>query len=377
MSNFYPVCEPTFNGNERRYLLECLDSGWISSEGPFIKRFERGFAEFAGVTHGIAVSSGTAALETALHALGVGKGDEVIMPSFTIFSCAMACMRLGAKPVLVDIDPDIWTMDVNRVEAKITERTRVVMPVHMYGHPVDMDGLFRLRDKHGFLLLEDAAEVHGAEYFSRYRGGKWYKCGSMGDAAATSFYANKIITTGEGGMVLTGDDERAAKAISYRNLAFGADKRFHHLAYGYNFRMTNLQAAVGLAQLEQVDSFIAAKKRVAERYRTELAGVPGLRFMPSKEWARPVYWMCCIMLEEDAELSADTVITRLKQNNIQARPFFTGLHRQPVLLEEGLFQEESCPNTDLAARYGLYLPSSVSLSDEDVAKIVDVLKGVI
>lgn len=371
----WPVNEPVFGGNEKNYLDKCIDSGWISSEGPFVKRFEQEFAGYINTGHGIAVSSGTAALETALYALGVKAGDEVIMPSFTIISCAHACLRLGAIPVLVDIDPDIWTLDVSLVESKITKKTRVVMPVHIYGHPVDMDVLFRLREKYGFSTLEDAAEVHGAEYFSEYMGNKWLRCGSLGDVSATSFYANKIITTGEGGMVLTNDESYAARARSYRNLAFAKDKRFYHTDIGYNFRMTNMQAAIGIAQLEQVEKFIELKRQVAGFYRKHLSDVAGVRFMTVKNWARSVFWMCCVILDEKTGLTSEIMIDALKKYNIQSRPFFSGLHSQPVLLDRGLFTNESYPNTDHAAKYGFYLPSSINLEDSDVQIIVDALKS--
>jgi perosamine synthetase len=371
----WPVNEPVFCGNEKKYLVECIDSGWISSEGPFVKRFEHEFADYINTGHGIAVSSGTAALETALYALGIEPGDEVIMPAFTIISCALACLRLGAIPVLVDIDPDIWTMDVSLVESRITKKTRVVMPVHIYGHPVNMDELFVLKEKNGFSILEDSAEVHGAEYLSKYRGNKWFRCGSLGDISATSFYANKIITTGEGGMVLTNDENYAERARSYRNLAFARDKRFYHTDYGYNFRMTNMQAAIGIAQLEQVEKFIELKRQVAGFYKKHLSDVAGIKFMIVKDWARSVFWMCCVMLDEKTGLTADTMIDALKKYNIQSRPFFSGLHSQPVLLDRGLFTNEYYPNTDYAARYGFYLPSSINLEDNDVQTIVDALKS--
>lgn len=381
-SDFVPVNEPLLNGNEKKYLIECIDTGWISSEGPFVKKFEEGFASFIGVKHGIAVCNGTAALETALYSLGVDKNDEVIMPSFTIISCAIACIRLGAKPVLVDIEPETWTMDVEKLKTKIEDeierrgnkKIKAIMPVHIYGHPVEMDEIFRLADKYNLKVLEDAAEVHGAEYFSEHKGGKWLKCGAMGDAAATSFYANKIITTGEGGMVLTSNDHYAERAKSYRNLCFKQEKRFYHTELGYNFRMTNLQAAVGLAQLEQINKFIEIKVRLGEYYRKKFAGVEGLRFMPVKEYAKSVYWMYGVELDHNLGITAEEMMNRLKNYGIATRPFFRGLHDQPVLKEMGLFIDEKYPKTDFAYKYGFYLPSGLTLTEEKIDKVVSAVK---
>jgi perosamine synthetase len=355
-------------------LAECIDSGWISSEGPFVGRFERAFASYLGRAHGVAVCSGTAALEVALHALGVGPGDEVVMPAFTIISCALAALRLGAKPVLVDIDPETWCMDTAQVAACISSRTKVIMPVHVYGHPVDMDPLMRLRENHGCKILEDAAEVHGAEYFSRHLGGRWVKCGAMGDATATSFYANKIVTTGEGGMVLTDNAIAGERARSYRNLCFQPARRFYHLEMGFNFRMTNLQAAVGLAQVERLDEFLEIKAEIAGFYRQRLAGIRGLRFMPVKPWAKSVYWVYAVELDPGLGLDATTVMERLRQTGVATRPFFLGLHEQPVFHRLGLFDGEHFPHTEKASRLGFYLPSGLTLDEASIEKIVTALR---
>lgn len=365
-----PVNAPLLDGNEKRYLAECIDSGWISSEGPFVGKFEQAFAACLGRAQGVAVCNGTAAVEAGLYALGVGEGDEVIMPSFTIISCAVAAIRLGARPVLVDIDPETWCMDVTQVAAKITPRTKVVMPVHIYGHPVDMDPLLALREKHGFKILEDAAEVHGAQYLSHRGGERWLKCGAIGDAAATSFYANKIITTGEGGMVLADDPAVVERARSYRNLCFRPEQRFLHTELGYNFRMTNLQAALGLAQVERLDEFLAIKVRLAEAYRRGLASAPGLRFMTVQPWAKSVYWMYSVELDAATGLDAKTVMERLRQAGIATRPFFLGLHEQPVLRARGWFGGEKYPHTERAARLGFYLPSGLNLDEATVARVV-------
>jgi len=368
-----PVNEPLLDGNERKYLDECIRTGWISSEGPFVKKFEESVASFIGAKYGIAVCNGTAALETALFALGVNKGDEVIMPSFTIISCAIACVRLGARPVLVDIDPENWTMDVAQVEARITSRTKVIMPVHIYGHPVNMDVILRLAAKYNLKILEDIAESQGAEYYSKDFGEKWLKCGAMSDAAATSFYANKIITTGEGGMVLTNSENFAQKAKSYRNLCFKEGKRFFHTELGYNFRMSNLQAAVGLAQIEQVERFIRIKLRLGDYYRNKLSQIQGIRFMPVKPYAKSVYWVYAVELDPRLGIEAEELMNKLAKRGIDTRPFFQGLHSQPALKDLGLFVNEKYPLTDYAGRYGFYLPSGLNLSESQIDTVVDVL----
>jgi len=296
------------------------------------------------------------------------------MPSFTIISCAIACIRLRAKPVLVDIDPVTWTMDVSQIEKKISSKTKVIMPVHIYGHPVNMDEIFRLAEKYNLKILEDAAEVHGAEYFSKHRGNKWLKCGSMSDAASTSFYANKIITTGEGGMVLTNNEKTAERAKSYRNLCFINNNRFYHTELGYNFRMTNLQAAVGVAQVEQMERFIKIKRDLGEYYRKKLVNTDGIRFMKVEDWAKSVYWMYGVELEPSTGINAKEIMERLKKYEIATRPFFRGLHDQPVLNKIGLFNNEKYPKTDYAYQYGFYLPSGLTLSHEKIDYIVASLK---
>jgi len=303
-----PVNEPLLDGREKELLCECIDSGWISSDGPFVNQFEKQFADYIGVDYGIAVSNGTSALETALFAAGIKKGDAVVMPTFTIISCAIAALRLGARPVLVDIEPQTWCMDVQHLQSVVENEManknstlKAIMPVHIYGHPVDMDPVLRIAQHFDLKVVEDAAQVHGAEYFCKSEGteplkeiGKWKKCGSIGNIAAFSFYANKIVTTGEGGMVVTSDQVMANRARSYRNLCFKPEKRFFHTEIGYNFRMTNLQAAVGLAQLERIEKFIEKKRQIGRYYRDRLDHIKGIRFQVEKSWARSVTG--CILL---------------------------------------------------------------------------------
>lgn len=365
-----PVNEPLFDGNEKKYLIQCIDEGWISSEGPFVKEFEEKFSDYVNCNYGIAVCNGTVALETALFAAGIDKGDEVIMPAFTIISCASSAIRLGAKPVLVDSEPDTWNMDVSQIEAKITDKTKAIMPVHIYGHPVDMDPVIEIAEKYDLKVIEDAAEVHGAEYKGR-------KTGSIGDLGSFSFYANKIITTGEGGMVVTDDEEMAERARSYRNLCFKKEKRFYHTELGENFRMTNLQAAVGVAQLEQIDRFIEIKREMGRKYSEGLADISGIKLPVEKPGAKNVYWMYAIELAEDCGLNADQMASQLAEHGIATRPFFLGLHEQPVFHDMGLFIGENYPVAERIGRQGLYLPSGHTLTEEQIALVCNAVRTIL
>jgi len=361
-----PVNQPLLNGREKELLANCIETGWISSDGPFVTEFEKRFASYVGVDFGVAVCNGTVALETALFAAGIAKGDEIIMPSFTIISCALAAIRLGAVPVLVDAEPETWNMDVSQIEIRITTKTKAIMPVHIYGHPVDMDPVLEIAKKHNLLVIEDAAEVHGAQY-------KGNKCGSFGHASAWSFYANKIITTGEGGMVLTSDLKIAERAAYYRNLCFRPERRFYHTELGHNFRMTNLQAAVGVAQMDRIEEFVQIKRRLGKYYREKFLKIEGIRCQIEKPWAKTVYWMYCIELDSSLGLSADDMMTELKQRGIGTRPFFLGLHEQPALQDLGLFNGERYPVTERISRQGLYLPSGLALTEKQIDEVVEAI----
>ena len=373
-----PVNEPRLDGREHEYVTECLETGWISSAGRFIEGFEESWAAYCGRRYGVAVCNGTAALQLAVAALGLGDGDEVIMPSFTIISCAMAVVYQGAVPVLVDSEPDTWCMDVSQVEAKITPRTRAIMPVHIYGHPVEMDPLLELAEKHGLAIIEDAAEAHGAEYLSR-RGSQpeWRRCGSFGDLSCFSFYANKLVTTGEGGMVIT-DDEAVAKRLRHlRNLAFIPSRRFFHEELGFNFRLTNVQAAIGQAQVERIDDTVDKKRRIGARYLEELASVPGIRMQTERPWARSVWWMNGLVLDPSSGHTATTLARRLAELGVETRPFFLGMDRQPALRARGWFEGESYPVSDELAEMGLYLPSGVALTEEQQGTVISAVKQVL
>ncbi len=366
-----PVNEPLLNGNEKKYLDACIDSGWISSEGPFVKKFEEDFAAITDRRYGIAVCNGTAALELAVRVLGIGQGDEIIMPTFTIVSCAAAVLRSGAIPVLVDSDPATWNMDVSQIESKITPRTRAIMAVHIYGLPVDMDPVLALAEKHGLMIIEDAAEAHGLFYRGR-------PCGSFGAVSTFSFYPNKHITTGEGGMIVTDDPGIAEHCRSLRNLCFKRERRFLHDELGFNFRMTNLQAALGLAQLERLDQFIARKRLMGKRYDELLKDVPGLQLPVSRTgYAENVYWVYGIVLDGSIQFDAEEAMRRLSKLMIGTRPFFWPMHEQPVFQRMGLFSGARFPVAERLARRGFYIPSGLALTDENITTVASRLSEIL
>lgn len=362
-----PVNEPLLNGNEKKYLMECIDTGWISSEGPFVKKFEEMFAHYIGVKHGIAVCNGTVALEVAMAAIGLSPGEEVIMPTFTIISCALAIVRRGGIPVLVDVEPDTWCMNINQVKDKITSKTKAIMPVHMYGHPVHMAPLMELAEKNGVYIVEDAAQVHGAEYKSK-------KCGSFGHINCFSFYANKIITTGEGGMVVTNDDKLAERARLHRNLCFTEGRRFFHEELGGNFRMTNLQAAVGVAQMERIEEFVTIKRKNGAMYNKLLRDIDYLQIPVEKEWAKNVYWMYGVIIDNTIGFDAEVFAKRLREKKIDTRSFFLGMHEQPAFHKMGLFKNEHYPVAERISRQGIYLPSGLTLTEEQINTVVKALR---
>jgi len=373
------VNEPLLAQRELDYVTECLRTGWISSAGRFIKEFEEGWAAYCGMPYGVAVSNGTAALQLAVRCLGLRPGDEIIMPTFTIVSCGMAIVDAGCTPVLVDCDPQTWCMDVTQAEAKITSRTRAIMPVHIYGHPVDMDPILGLAERHHLAVIEDAAEAHGAEYLSGRDGAQptWKRCGGLGHISTFSFYANKLITTGEGGMLLARDEVYAEKARSLRNLCFQPDRRFHHTELGYNFRLTNMQAAIGLAQLERIEAIVEKKRWMGRAYTERLRGLAGLTLPIQAPWARQVYWMYSIVLDEDTGFDGRSFARQLEDRGVDTRPFFLGMHEQPAFQDRGLFIDERYPIAERIARQGLYLPSGLTLSPEQLTQVCDVVEEVL
>ncbi len=369
-NEFIPVNIPLLDGNEKKYLNECIDTGWISSEGPFIKRFEDGFAAKMGRKHGIAVSNGSVALDTALIALGLQEGDEVIMPTFTIICCASAIIRVGAIPVLVDSDAIHWNMDVDLIESKITPKTKAIMVVHIYGIPVDMDKVLQIAQKYNLKIIEDAAEQHGQYYKER-------PVGSFGDISCFSFYPNKHITTGEGGMIATDNLELAERCRSLRNLSFQSERRFVHYELGYNYRLTNMQAAIGLAQLERMDEFVQKKRRIGEIYNDLLYNVKGIQLnLNETDYANSIYWVYGIVLKDEIPFDASEAIKKLEKIGVGARPFFWCMHEQPVFQKMNLFNDESHPVSENLARRGLYIPSGLGLTDEQVIVAANRFKSI-
>lgn len=370
MPDFVPVNEPLLTGNEKKYLLECVETGWISSEGPFVERFEQQVARHTGRRHGIAVANGSCALDLAMASLGLSSGDEVIMPTFTIISCATAILRAGAVPVLVDCEPNTWNMDAAQVESHITARTRAIMVVHIYGLTVDMNPVLALASRHGLAIIEDAAEAIGQVYDGR-------PCGGFGDISIFSFYANKHVTCGEGGMITANDDALADRCRRGRNLGFGK-KRFVHDRLGWNMRMTNLQAAIGLAQMERLDETIAHKRRMGALYTRLLSEVSEVQ-LPIDETAfsKNHYWVYGLVLNEEVPLDAEQAMTLLRQRKIGTRPFFWPMHEQPVFAEMGLFQNESHPVSEKIGRRGFYVPSGAALTDSQIAQVVASVRDVL
>ena len=331
-----PVNEPLLPGRELEYITDCITTGWISSAGKYIDRFENEWADYCGRKYGVAVCNGTVALELALSTLDIPAGREVILPSFTIVSCLEAVLRNGLIPVLVDCDSRTYCMDIADVRRKITSQTAAIMPVHIYGHPVYMAELLSLSQEYDLKIVEDAAEAHGAECLV---GDKWRRCGSFGNVSAFSFYANKNITTGEGGMVLTDDPVVAAKLRARRNLCFGAKERFRHEDRGWNYRMTNLQAAMGCAQLERIEQFLSRKLDMANRYNEGLRNLP-LQLPHVESWAKTSVWMYAVVLEDSVPFDAIEFAGRLMVLGVQTRPFFMGMHEQPVYQNMGFFQDD-------------------------------------
>lgn len=374
-----PVNEPSLGQRELEYVTECISTGWISSTGQFINEFEERWAAYCGRRYGIAVNNGTVALQLALASLGLQPGDEVIMPTFTIISCTLAVVYNGAIPVLVDSDPKTWTMNISQVADKITPHTKVIMPVHIYGHPVDMDPLLDLADRHRLAIIEDAAEAHGAEYLTgrSTTEPRWRRCGSFGTLSCFSFYANKLITTGEGGMVLTDNVRLAEKAHSLRNLCFQPQRRFYHEELGFNFRLTNLQAALGLAQLERIGEIVARKRWMGREYTRRLKDVEGLQLPVEEMWARNVYWMYGVVLSEETGIDGAKFAERLRERGVDTRPFFLGMHEQPAFLKRGLFLNERYPVAERLARQGLYLPSGLALTEDQLVQVCEAVHEVL
>ncbi len=365
-----PVNTPVLDGNEGKYLQECIDQNWISSEGPFVKRFEEGLARYVGRKYATSCSSGTAAIDIAIDALQLQKGDEVIIPAFTIISCALPLVRKGITPVLIDSDMSTYNMMVEDIEKNITPKTKAIMIVHIYGLTVDVEPVMILARKYNLKIIEDAAEVIGQEY-------KGKKCGSFGDISIFSFYPNKQITTGEGGMVLCDDELLDHRSKSLRNLCFGED-RFIHEEMGNNYRMTNIQAALGVAQLERINSIVDKKRWIGMNYNRLLKDIEGIeRPIVKTNYCSNIFWVYSIVLKDHMDLTAKDLMKELDKHGIGTRPFFYPMHKQPVFNSMGLFLNEYLPNSENLYKKGFYIPSGLALSITDIKKISNLLHTIL
>lgn len=363
-----PVNRPAIPKHADTYLKACVRSGWFSSEGPFVRRFEEQFAKYLGVRHASATSSGTASLHLALLALGVGPGDEVILPALTIASCFFAVWYTGAKAIPIDVDPETYGINPTLIEHAITKRTKVIMAVHLFGHPCDMDPIMAIAKKYKLKVLEDAAEAHGAEYKGR-------KVGSIGDIAIFSFYANKIVTTGEGGMVVS--NTKAYIDTVHRIKALNHSKtRFIHEGVGYTYLMSNMQAAVGLASLEEISTSLRHKRAMAALYQRHLADIPGLRLPIEKPWAKNVYWMYAVTTHAQAKISRSALMRALNDDyGIQTRTFF--FSPRTAFKKLGLYQHSRFPVTEHLERTGFYLPSGLGNTMEEFTRSASAVRKIL
>ena len=364
MRKFIPIAEPSITQREINYVTDAVKSGWVSSLGHYITEFEKKFAEYIGVKYALTTSNGTTALHLALVTLKIKEGDEVIVPDLTFVATVNAVAYTGAKPIMVDVEPDTWCINPNCIKKAISKK-KAIIPVHLYGHPADMDEINKVAKEYGLYVIEDAAEAHGAEYKDK-------KVGSLGDVGVFSFYGNKIITTGEGGMITTNDKKLYQRAKFLRDHAMNPEKRYWHPEIGYNYRMTNLQAALGLAQLERIDELIEKKRQIFGWYKEFLGDLEGIRLNPEKEWAKNVFWMVCMVLEKELGISRDELMAKLKEKGIDTRPFFYPMSQMPMY-NSG---EGRSVTYNLSER-GLNLPSGVNLNKDEVQWICETIKTIL
>jgi perosamine synthetase len=359
-----PVSEPFVGEEEIEAVADAIRAGELSgSFGANIERFEQEFAAYVGADYGVAVNSGTTALHIAVAAAQIGEGDEILVSASTNIATGLAAYHNRAVPIPVDSERETWNLDLDLLEPLITERTKAIIPVHLFGHPVDMDRVAEIAQRHRLLVIEDCAESHGATVRGRMTG-------SLGDMGCFSFYANKIITTGEGGLVTTSDPQLADRLRLLRNLAF-QEPRFYHEHAGFNFRMTGYQAAMGRVQLRKIEFVVEQKRRVAETYTRLLADVSGIQTPIEAEWAKNVYWMYAIVVADDFPLSRDDLMAYLRERGIETRTFFCPLNKQPFLEKQTGFRATACPVAEELWQKGMYLPSAITLSEETIATVVD------
>ena len=369
MADFISVNEPVLSEDSKKFVNQALDTGWISSSGNFVKEFEEKFADFVGVKHAVAVSSGTAALHVALLSLGIGHGDEVIVPAFTMGATWLAVLYTGAKPVFVDCELGTFNIDVKQIEKKIIKKTKAIIPVHVYGHAAEMDSITKIARKYKIDILEDAAEACGGKYKGKI-------CGSFGRINAFSFYANKIITTGEGGMVVTNDEDLAIRARQFRDLHHSTNKRFVHDGIGYNYRMTNLQGALGCGELLHIREYLLKKRYMASIYKLLLKDVPGITLPETKSYVKNVFWMYGLLIDKEKfGVDRDKLQGELLTEGIETRDFFYSPSRQPIL-KKYLKKGETFPNTEKIEDTGFYIPSGLALTDTQMRKVADTIKKI-
>jgi perosamine synthetase len=358
------MASPVISEREIELVTEALRSGWVSSQGPYVERFEETFSSYCGARYGVAVSSGTAALHLALAVLGLGRGDEVIVPALSHIAAANAVTQVGAAPVLVDCDRSTWNLDPQQLAARISRRTKAIVVVHLYGHPADMDAVLEIASEHGLYVIEDAAESHGAEYKGR-------RTGSLGHLACFSFYANKIVTTGEGGMIVTRDPGIAERARHLRNQGYSGNSRVLHATLGFNYRLSSLQAALGLAQLERIEEFVAIRRENARRYAQLLGRVSGLVLPDEQPWAKSVYWMYSLLVQDSFGISRDELMAALQAGGIETRPCFYPVHWQPYYRDQ--FRDQSYPVAETVSRQGINLPSGNGLTPTMARRVADAI----
>ena len=398
MSKMIPVNEPLLAKNTIKYVSQCIETGWISSSGEFIRRFEQDFSRFLKVKHAITTTSGTTALHLALISAGLEPEDAVFIPDLTMIAVPYAVLYTGASPIPIDVDPETYNINPIEIQKYLTSQCRyepkqkaffdkntnkkikAILPVHLYGHPCEMDAIKAIAEKYGLLIIEDAAEAHGAMFFKEgdKEKGKGMYTGAIGDVGCFSFYANKIITTGEGGMVVTNSDKIAAKARLFKDLAHSPEKRFLHTDLAFNYRMTNLQAAVGAAQMEEIDAFISKKRSMAQAYSSGLQNVQGLTLPTEKKWARSVYWMYTLLIQEDFGLSREEVMRILKERGVDTRSFFVPVHKQPVFQKNKEKSPSllSFPVSTQLANKGLYLPSGLAITPSQIQEVCQTIKDI-
>ena len=361
-NKFIPVNVPKIFNQEKINVKKCLDTGWISSEGKYVKKFEESFSKYNKRAFGVAVSSGTAALEIGMKSLNLKKGDEVIIPAFSIISTALCVIKLGLKPVLVDSSIYTWNMDSDQVIKKITKKTKAIIITHIYGFPVDMKKILAIAKRKNIKIIEDSAEMIGQKYFKK-------RCGTFGDLSTFSFYANKHITTGEGGMILTNNKKIYNKCKSLRNLCFGiGTKKFNHDDIGWNYRMTNVQAAIGCGQLKNISWIIRRKRQIGKRYIFILKNCNKIYIQPYKlSYSKNIFWVFGILLKKNANISRDQVIKKLLKHNIQTRNFFYPMHKQKIFKKMKLFSKRhKFPNSDCLSKKGFYLPSGLGITNVEI-----------